>query len=144
MMSVTEETRVLYNGDCPLCSAEIGHYERYADRAGLPIRFDDLNAADLARWGIDADTAAQRLHVLHEGRMHAGIDGFLVLWRAMPRWRWLARIVGLPGLRHLAGLAYDRALAPAIYRRHLRRLADQSPPGAKRRASSESRSEFSQ
>ncbi len=120
---MSEETSVLYNGQCPVCSFEIGHYAAYARRSGLPIRFDDLNAADLDRWGLTEDDAARRLHVLHEGEILAGIPAFLVLWRRMPRYRWLARLVGLPGIRQLAGLAYDRALAPLIYRWHLRRKA---------------------
>ncbi|RBI75740.1 DUF393 domain-containing protein [Roseovarius sp. TE539] len=117
------ETRVLYNGDCPVCSAEIGHYRRYSDRNKLPIRFDDLNAPELADWGLDADTAAQRLYVARGGQLHSGIPAFLILWSEMPRYQWLARIVGLPIIRQFAEICYDRALAPLIYKRHLRRKA---------------------
>ncbi|MFP4328621.1 MAG: thiol-disulfide oxidoreductase DCC family protein [Paracoccaceae bacterium] len=122
-MTQPDATRVLYNAECPVCSFEIDHYRAYALQRDLPLRFDDLNGPGRAAWGVDADTAARRLHVLHEGRLHAGIDAFLVLWRQMPRYRWLARIVGLPGLRQAAGLVYDHALAPLIYRWHLRRKA---------------------
>lgn len=122
-MAKDDDIRVLYNGECPICSAEIGHYKSYAERHGLPIRFDDLNGPARAEWGISKDTAARRLYVAADGEVHAGIDGFLILWRAMPRYRWLARIVGLPGLRPLAGLVYDKVLAPLIYRLHLRREA---------------------
>ncbi|MBJ6371337.1 thiol-disulfide oxidoreductase DCC family protein [Sedimentitalea arenosa] len=115
------ETRVLYNAACPVCRAEIDHYARYTEARGLPVRYDDLNSGARADWGIDADTAAKRLHVLKDGQLHSGIDGFLVLWRQMPRYRLLAMLVGLPGLRQLAGLVYDRILAPRLYRRHLRR-----------------------
>ncbi len=71
--------------------------------------------------GIDADTAARRLYVLHQGVLTSGIPAFLVLWAQMPRYRWLARVVGLPGVRQVATLAYDHVLAPVIYRWHLRR-----------------------
>jgi len=137
---MTQETKVLYNGDCPVCSFEIGHYRTYAETRDLPIRFDDLNGPDLAQWGLDADTAARRLYVLHEGEVSSGVDAFLVLWRQMPRWRWLGRVIGLPGLRQTATFTYDRLLAPAIYRWHLRRMArrGQSPE------SSASRSELRQ
>lgn len=115
------ETRVLFNAECPVCNLEIRNYERYATASGLPIRFDDLNSAAREGWGIDADTAARRLYVLHEGQLTSGIPAFLVLWQQMPRYRWLARLVALPGIRQIAALVYDHALAPAIYHWHLRR-----------------------
>ena len=120
------ETRVLYNADCPVCSYEIDHYARYCESEALPLRFEDLNAGALSDWGLTPDEAARRLHVLKNGRLHAGIPAFLLIWSDMPRYRWLARVVGLPGLRHVASALYDRALAPLIYRWHLRRLARRS------------------
>ena len=119
----TPSTAVLYNAECPVCNFEISHYAGYAAREGLPIRFDDLNGAGREAWGLSADQAARRLYVLHEGQLTSGIPAFLVLWRQMPRYRWLARVVGLPGVRQVAGLVYDHVLAPLIYRWHLRRQA---------------------
>ena len=92
----------------------------------MPIRFDDLNSEARAGWGIDADTAARRLYVLHKGQLTSGIPAFLVLWAQMPRYRWLGRIVGLPGIRQIASALYDFVLAPFIYRWHLRRVRRQS------------------
>lgn len=125
-MENSPETSVLFNANCPVCNFEIRHYAHYADRTGLPIRFDDLNSDARLRWGLDADTAAKRLYVLHQGRLTSGIPAFLVLWAQMPRYQWLARVVGLPGIRQIACAAYDFVLAPAIYRWHLHRLRKQS------------------
>ena len=122
-MQINPVTSVLYNADCPICNFEIRHYAQYANANGLPIRFDDLNTDARDQWGLDADTAARRLYVLHDGTLTSGIAAFLVLWAQMPRYRLLGRIVGLPGIRHFATLAYDHVLAPAIYRWHLRRQA---------------------
>ena len=123
------ETSVLYNANCPVCNFEIQHYARYAGQKGLPIRFDDLNSDALAQWGLDADTAAKRLYVLHDGNLTSGIPAFLLLWAQMPRYRRLALFVGLPGVRQVASMAYDYVLAPAIYRWHLLRLQKQSTRG---------------
>ncbi|MCR9126608.1 MAG: DUF393 domain-containing protein [Rhodobacteraceae bacterium] len=120
-MEQDQTTRVLYNDACPVCRREIRHYDSYARARSLPLRFEDLNEGDLRDWGVDPDQAARRLHVLHNGTVHAGIPAFLVLWREMPRYRWLARVVALPGLRQGASLVYDRILAPMLYRWHLRR-----------------------
>ena len=126
VMENSPKTSVLFNATCPICNFEIQHYSRYAVANYLPIRFDDLNSDARDQWGLDADTAARRLYVLHEGSLTAGIPAFLVLWAQMPKYRWLARVVGLPGIRQVACAAYDFVLAPAIYRWHRLRLRKQS------------------
>lgn len=120
---MSDETRVLYNGECPVCSFEIGHYKKHTQKNDLPLRFDDLNTEARNDWSISADQAAQRLYVLHKGEMLSGIPAFLILWKQMPGYHWLARIIAVPGIRQLVTLAYDWVLAPLIYRGHLRRKA---------------------
>lgn len=114
-----DPTRVLYNAECPVCNFEISHYAAYSEQQNLPLRFEDLNIADVADWGLTRDAAARRLYVRKSGEIHSGIDAFLVLWADMPRYRWLAKVVGLPGIRHSASAVYDYMLAPVIYRWHL-------------------------
>ena len=121
--NLTKSTRVLYNAQCPVCNFEIKHYARYSSDAALPLGFDDLNSDALANWDLTADQAARRLYVLHKGALTSGIEGFLVLWAQMPRYRWLGRLVGCPGIKQIACAIYDHALAPAIYRWHLHRQA---------------------
>ncbi|MEO0390529.1 MAG: DUF393 domain-containing protein [Pseudomonadota bacterium] len=118
-----DSTDVLYNADCPVCRFEIDHYADYTARTALPIRFDDLNSEDMAQWDIDPDDAARRLHVRKDGQVYAGIPAFLVLWSDMPRYRWLARLIGLPVIRQVASAVYDYVLAPALYAWHRRRVA---------------------
>ncbi|MBM2577410.1 DUF393 domain-containing protein [Jannaschia sp. Os4] len=114
--------RVLYNAECPVCRFEIDHYRGRVERDGLGVGFDDLNDADaLARWGIDADAAARRLHVVRDGRVLAGMDAFRALWSEMPHMRWAARAAGWPGLRQGLDWLYERVGAPLLYRSHLRR-----------------------
>ena len=125
-MENNAKTSVLYNATCRVCNFEIQRYARYAGANGLPIRFDDLNSDARGQWGLDADTAARRLYVLHEGTLTSGIPAFLVLWAQMPKYRWLAKVVGFPGIKQIACVTYDHVLAPVIYRWHLRRLRKQA------------------
>lgn len=125
-MENAPSTSVLYNANCPVCDFEIRHYAKYAVDNGLPIRFDDLNSDARGQWGLDADTAARRLYVLHEGKLTSGVPAFLVLWAQMPRYNWLARVISLPGVKQIASAGYDYILAPVIYRWHLRRLRKQA------------------
>ncbi|MGA1217959.1 MAG: thiol-disulfide oxidoreductase DCC family protein [Pseudomonadales bacterium] len=117
----TPEVRVLYNGSCPICATEIHHYQRYTEDAGLPVAYDDLMTEAVASWSVEEDTAAKALRVRQGDRVYVGVDAFLVLWRAMPRYRLLARLVALPGIYHAACVVYDWVLAPALFWLHKRR-----------------------
>ena len=118
---MTEETRVLYNDTCPVCSWEVAHYRRLADRHDLPVAFDPLAAAP--DWGLTEDQAARAFHVRTGGETLRGLAAFRALWARMPGWRWLAWLTGLPGVRGVAGLLYDRVAAPVLYAWHRRRGA---------------------
>lgn len=117
------QIKTLYNAECPVCNFEISHYARYAKAKGLALDFEDLNDADLASWGLTKDEAMRRMYVAHDGALVSGIPAFLILWREMPRYRWVARIVGLPIVKQIAAAGYDWVAAPLIYRWALRRNA---------------------
>jgi predicted DCC family thiol-disulfide oxidoreductase YuxK len=117
-------TRILYNERCPICRAEIAHYRARAERARAPLVFEDLNTADLGGWQLTADQAKRRLHAaLPDGQVISGIPAFAAIWALLPGFGWLARLVMLPGLRGLCDLAYNRVAAPWLYRRQMRRDA---------------------
>ena len=114
-----EETRVLYNNTCPVCSFEIDAYRKRAEVEDLPIRFDALSEA--ATWGLTPDQAARRLHVLQRGELLSGIPAFRAVWSEIPHLRWLARLTGNPLISYAATTLYDQLLAPLLYWMHVRR-----------------------
>ncbi|MEM9637243.1 MAG: DUF393 domain-containing protein [Pseudomonadota bacterium] len=118
------KTDVLYNAACPICSREIEHYARVSAQGALPIHYDDLNDNEaLQGWGVTADDAARQLHVRKDGHLLTGVPAFVALWESLPRYRWLARLVQLPGVFQTATWIYDRLLAPRLYRQHIRRMS---------------------
>lgn len=117
------KTRALYNGDCPVCDTEMCRYEAYAEKHDLPVAFDDLNAIDLADWGVTEDEATRLLHVIHDGKLLVGFEAMVTLWEQMPRMRWVARIARLPGLFRVLDWGYEHVVARIIYERHVRRKA---------------------
>ena len=97
---------VYYDGSCALCRAEIGHYS--ACDGSDQVDFEDVAQPD-ATPGEDLDrTAAMaRFHVRRaNGSLVSGARAFVALWETLPRWRWLARIAGLPGIIHVLELGY--------------------------------------
>ncbi len=122
---MTGKVTVYYNGGCPVCSREIAHYRRRAGEAEA-IAWCDIDAG--VPPGLDGEAVRRRLHVLDgSGRMHRGAAAFAVLWERVPGYRWLARLVRLPGVGRLAAWVYDHLLAPPLYawdrRRRARRAA---------------------
>ena len=115
------KTKILFNGDCPICNAEICHYRDYAGTQGIAMGFDDLNQVDPTKYGITHDLAAKRLHVLHEGKLISGVAAFEEIWKQLPRYHWLAKLVATPILKQLSHFVYDYILAPALYAMHVRR-----------------------
>ena len=110
-----DEIKTLYNAECPVCNFEITHYIHYTQKQGLPFVFEDLNGSDVSEWGLTEDQAMRRMYVLHNGELTSGIPAFLILWRNMPRYKWVARLVALPVIKQVAIVAYDYIAAPLIY-----------------------------
>jgi 3-demethoxyubiquinol 3-hydroxylase len=88
---------VLYDGACPLCRREIAVYQNA--QANEPLCFVDVASADVAL--PDATPRPQllaRFHVIdRSGQLVSGAEAFIVLWSALPGWRWLARLERVPG-----------------------------------------------
>ena len=123
LWGMKENLTVIYNDTCPICAREVGAYRTATDRRGLNVAYAGLSQCDLAQFGLTPDAAARRFHVMQDGVLQSGIPAFALLWETMPRLRWLARLVRLPGLRTLAAWVYDWVLAPPLYALHKRRLA---------------------
>ena len=94
---------VWYDGDCPICTAEIGLIRRL-DRASA-IEFVDLSLPG----GCPTDRAARlaRLHAQPRGgRMVSGAAAFVAMWRVLPPLRPLATLASPPPLLWLLERAY--------------------------------------
>jgi len=127
----TETVTTFYNGDCKVCGTEIGHYRRLAARRPAKLAWRDLSEDPdaLAEYGVSAEEARRRLHVIDEaGRLRSGVDAFVAVWRNMPVYRHLAGVVAMPAVRPLADFAYERVAVPALSRLNARRERRAPPP----------------
>jgi predicted DCC family thiol-disulfide oxidoreductase YuxK len=104
---------VYYNTKCPVCNAGIDWQNNRlvaAARGGV-IDFRDINLEPeaLARFGAGLEDVRRRLHAVDaDGRLHIGADCAIAIWQATPGDAWLARCLGLPVVRSIARVAYDR------------------------------------
>ena len=100
---------IFYDGKCGLCSREINYYKKIAQVDKFQWLDIATDPAPLKPLKISQADGLRRLHGLDTaGRLHIGVDAFLLIWRELPYWCFLSMIVRLPGIRHLAQLAYNR------------------------------------
>jgi len=101
------EIRILYDGECPLCSREIRFLER-RDRESGRIQLEDISRADFDpdTYGLDARQVMARIHgVLPDGSVVEGVEVFRRAYAAVGL-GWLLAPTRWPVLRRLADLAY--------------------------------------
>ena len=75
------EIKLLYDGDCPLCSREVRGLERM-DKGRGRIAFEDIAGPEFTpgRYGLDVDQVMARIHgVLPDGSIVEGVEVFLDL-----------------------------------------------------------------
>lgn len=100
MNSTTDPLLTLYyDGGCPVCTREIGFYQRRsgADR----IHWVNLAQCEASDLGTDLSfgAAIARLHARWpDGQLVSGARAFAALWQALPAFRLAGRIAALPGI----------------------------------------------
>ena len=104
-----EMIQIYFDGKCGLCSKEIRYYQRIAP-ADVFVWYDiATDPSPLSPLNIKQTDALRRLHAKDSNNsMHIGVDAFILIWRHLPRWYFLAALVSLPGIKHVASFAYAR------------------------------------
>jgi predicted DCC family thiol-disulfide oxidoreductase YuxK len=86
--------KVLFNEKCSLCNFEIKHYKKRSN----------LNFVDCSEM---KDKYLKRLHVILPGNVElSGVDAFIYVWRKTNGYEWLATLINLPGVKHIAVFLY--------------------------------------
>lgn len=100
---------VFYDGGCPVCSREIGHYRRMA--GGDKLIFVDISdpGFDPKRYGRTLEEFMTEMHAMDSsGSIYRGVDAFRALWQGLPvsLYGELGGVLGLPGIHLLARIGY--------------------------------------
>ena len=100
---------VFFDGKCGLCSKEIAYYQNIAPSGIFAWMDIATDASPLAAHQISQADALRHLHVRDAaGDWHIGAAAFLIIWQQLRYWRFLAVLVGLPIIRHIAAMVYNR------------------------------------
>ena len=99
--------QVYYDGGCPVCSREIEFYRSRPDGHGFTwVNIAACDAAALGP-GLSREDALARMHVrLADGTLLSGAAAFAAMWRSMPGFHWLGRLLAIPPFGLIAEMGY--------------------------------------
>jgi len=107
---------LFYDGRCPVCAREIAFYKRLDSRHEIDWRDIFQSTELLSEYDISFEQAMRLLHLIDEqGRMQTGAYAFVVVWRHMPGFRWIATVIERLRLLPLLDYGY-RIVARRRYR----------------------------
>ena len=98
--------KVYYNKSCSICRAEIDLYKKQNIK---DIDWIDItnNMAAENETLKDNKTLLRRLHVINDGKVFDGAEAFLLVWKKIPKYRFLYRFFKLPVIFQIFSLGYE-------------------------------------
>ncbi|MDA9678203.1 DUF393 domain-containing protein [Candidatus Pelagibacter sp.] len=98
--------KVYYNESCSICRAEINHYKKQ--------NIDEIDWVDITN-NVTAEketlkddkTLLRRLHVKKDGKIFSGAEAFLIVWKNIPKYKFLYSILKLPLIFQIFSLTYE-------------------------------------
>ena len=92
-MKNADETKVFFDGACPLCSREIKFYMRKDKETNVTwVDISLIDSCDVFP-GLTKEDALKRFHLLNcKGSLLSGAKAFAALWLVLPPFKLLGRI----------------------------------------------------
>ena len=98
--------KVYYNESCSICRAEINLYKKQKIKE---IEWVDITNNMVAEKNTSKDnkTLLRRLHVEEEGKIFGGAKAFLLVWKKIPKYKFLYTFFKLPIIFNIFSLFYE-------------------------------------
>ena len=98
--------KVYYNESCNICRAEINHYKK--QNIEKIDWIDITNNPDAKNETLKNDRELlRRLHVIKDGKVFDGAEAFLLVWKNIPKYKFLYSIFRLPVIFQIFSLSYE-------------------------------------
>ena len=114
--------KVYFNNSCKICKAEIDLYKKEKIQE---IDWVDITNNSLAQRETSKNSKEllRRLHVLEDEKVLEGAEAFLVLWKKMPKYKFLYNFFKLPVIFGLFSFGYE-IIAFFLYLKNKKQLKD--------------------
>ena len=113
--------KVYYNESCSICRAEINLYKKQKIKE---IEWIDItnNIAAEKNTSKDDKTLLRRLHVEEDGQVFGGAKAFLLVWKKIPKYKFLYSFFNLPIIFTLFSFFYE-VIAFFLYLKNKKQLS---------------------
>ena len=113
--------KVYYNKSCSICRAEINLYKKQNIKE---IQWVDITNNTIAEENTSKSnkTLLRRLHVEENGQVFGGAKAFLLVWKKIPKYRFLYIFFKLPIIYTLFSLFYE-IIAFFLYLKNKKQLS---------------------
>ena len=112
--------KVYFNNSCKICKTEIDLYKKENIQEIDWIDITNNDSAELET-SKDKKQLLRRLHVKDGDKIIQGAAAFLVVWKKIPKYRILYRILKLPIIFNLFSLFYE-VIAFFLYLKNKKQL----------------------
>ena len=98
--------KVYFNNTCKICKAEIDLYKKEKIKE---IDWIDITSNKLAEKETSKSDKEllRRLHVVENEKVIEGAEAFLILWKKMPKYKFLYNFFKLPIIFNLFSFGYE-------------------------------------
>ena len=100
--------KVYFNNSCKICKAEIDLYkkEKVKEIDWIDITSNKLAEKETSRSDKEL---LRRLHVIENEKVIEGAEAFLMLWKKMPKYKFLYNFLKLPIIFNIFSFIYEIA-----------------------------------
>ena len=98
--------KVYFNNSCKICKAEIDLYkkEKIDEIDWVDITDNELAEKETSK---DSKQLLRRLHIKDGEKVLEGAEAFLLLWKKMPKYRFLYNFFKLPIIFNIFSVVYE-------------------------------------
>ena len=98
--------KVYFNNSCKICKSEIDLYkkEKIEEIDWIDITNNSLAEKETSK---NDKELLRRLHVIENEKVIEGAEAFLILWKKIPKYKFLYNFFKLPVIFHLFSIAYE-------------------------------------
>ena len=114
--------KVYFNNSCKICKAEIDIYKKQKIQEIDWVDITNNISAEKETLKSDKELL-RRLHVKDDEKVFEGAEAFLLLWKRMPKYRFLYNFFKLPIVFNIFSIIYE-IIAFFLYLKNKRQLKD--------------------
>ena len=114
--------KVYFNNSCKICKAEIDIYKKQKIQEIDWVDITNNISAEKETLKSDKEFL-RRLHVKDNEKVFEGAEAFLLLWKRMPKYRFLYNFFKLPIVFNIFSIIYE-IIAFFLYLKNKRQLKD--------------------